>query len=165
MTLRCALYARYSSDQQRAASIEDQFRICRERAAREGWKIAGACRDAEVSGDSVILRPGDLVVMDNLSSHKGPRGPQHDRRRRCATALPAALQSRPQSHRTGLLQAQGPGSAKPQSAPSTACGTPSDRPAKATQPTNAQTTSPPQDTIQNDRISALVSLRPALELR
>ena len=25
MTLRCALYARYSSDQQRAASIEDQF--------------------------------------------------------------------------------------------------------------------------------------------
>ena len=28
MTLRCAVYARYSSDQQRAASIEDQFRIC-----------------------------------------------------------------------------------------------------------------------------------------
>ena len=39
MTLRCALYARYSSDQQRAASIEDQFRICREHAEREGWKI------------------------------------------------------------------------------------------------------------------------------
>ena len=36
MTLRCALYARYSSDQQRAASIEDQFRVCRERAEREG---------------------------------------------------------------------------------------------------------------------------------
>ena len=36
MTLRCALYARYSSDQQRAASIEDQFRVCRERAGREG---------------------------------------------------------------------------------------------------------------------------------
>ena len=42
MTLSCALYARYSSDQQRAASIEDQFRVCRERAAREGWKIVGA---------------------------------------------------------------------------------------------------------------------------
>ena len=34
MTLRCALYARYSSDQRRAASIEDQFRICREHAGR-----------------------------------------------------------------------------------------------------------------------------------
>ena len=38
MTLRCALYARYSSDQQRAASIEDQFRICREHVDRKGWK-------------------------------------------------------------------------------------------------------------------------------
>ena len=50
MTLRCALYARYSSDQQRAASIEDQFRVCREHVEREGWKIAGAYRDAAVSG-------------------------------------------------------------------------------------------------------------------
>ncbi len=46
MTLRCALYARYSSDQQRAASIEDQFRVCRERAARESWKIVGAYKDS-----------------------------------------------------------------------------------------------------------------------
>ena len=41
MTLRCALYARYSSDQQSAASIEDQFRICRQRVEREGWKVVG----------------------------------------------------------------------------------------------------------------------------
>ena len=41
MTLRAALYARYSSDQQRAVSIEDQFRVCREHADREGWRIAG----------------------------------------------------------------------------------------------------------------------------
>lgn len=33
---RVALYARYSSDNQRDASIEDQLRQCRERAAREG---------------------------------------------------------------------------------------------------------------------------------
>ena len=58
MTLRWALYARYSSDQQRAALIEDQFRVCRECAAREGWKIAGAYKDSAVSGDSMILRPG-----------------------------------------------------------------------------------------------------------
>ena len=36
MTMRAALYARYSFDQQRAASVEDQFRICRELAEREG---------------------------------------------------------------------------------------------------------------------------------
>ena len=65
MTLRCALYARYSSDQQRAASIEDQFRVCKEHAQREGWKIAGACRDAAVSGDSVILRPGVQALLED----------------------------------------------------------------------------------------------------
>ena len=41
MTLRAALYARYSTDQQRAASIKDQFRVCREHAGREGWKGVG----------------------------------------------------------------------------------------------------------------------------
>ena len=54
---RVALYARYSDDQQRAASIEDQFRICREQAVREGWQVAGTYRDAAISGASVILRP------------------------------------------------------------------------------------------------------------
>ena len=65
MTLRCALYARYSSDQQRAASIEDQFRICRERADREGWKIAGTYKDGAVSGASVILRPGVRALLED----------------------------------------------------------------------------------------------------
>ena len=39
---RIALYARYSSDMQSASSIEDQFRICREQAAREKWKIVSS---------------------------------------------------------------------------------------------------------------------------
>jgi site-specific DNA recombinase len=34
---RVALYARYSSDKQREASVEDQLRLCEERAAKEGW--------------------------------------------------------------------------------------------------------------------------------
>ena len=37
--IRAALYARYSSDQQNAASIVDQHNLCRERAEREGWQI------------------------------------------------------------------------------------------------------------------------------
>ena len=65
MPLRCALYTRYSSDQQRAASIEDQFRVCRERAAREGWKIAGAYKDSAVSGASMILRPGIQALLED----------------------------------------------------------------------------------------------------
>ena len=65
MTMRCALYARYSSDQQRAASIEDQFRVCRERAGREGWKIAGAYKDSAISGDSMILRPGIQALLED----------------------------------------------------------------------------------------------------
>jgi DNA invertase Pin-like site-specific DNA recombinase len=39
---RVALYARYSTHNQREASIEDRFRICREEAKREKWKIVGA---------------------------------------------------------------------------------------------------------------------------
>lgn len=55
---RVALYARYSSDQQNAASIVDQLRICRERAEREGWQVVGTYEDAAISGASLILRPG-----------------------------------------------------------------------------------------------------------
>ena len=65
MTLRCALYARYSSDHQRAASIEDQFRVCRELAEREGWTVAGTYRDCAVSGASVILRPGIQSLLED----------------------------------------------------------------------------------------------------
>lgn len=54
---RVALYARYSSDQQSATSIEDQLRICREQAAREGWSVVAVYKDAAISGASVILRP------------------------------------------------------------------------------------------------------------
>lgn len=51
------------------------------------------------------LSSGDIVIMDNLGSHKGPavRG---DPTRRRPSAVPAALQPRPESDRTGLRQAQ-----------------------------------------------------------
>jgi DNA invertase Pin-like site-specific DNA recombinase len=57
-TPRVALYARYSSDNQRDASIEDQPRICREKAEREKWTIVSTYKDAGISGASMILRPG-----------------------------------------------------------------------------------------------------------
>ena len=36
---RAAIYARYSSDRQRDASIEDQVRLCRERVEAAGWTL------------------------------------------------------------------------------------------------------------------------------
>ncbi|WP_342629725.1 recombinase family protein [Nguyenibacter vanlangensis] len=63
--IRVALYARYSSDNQRAASIEDQFRICREHAKREKWKVASAYKDAGISGASMILRPGIQTLLQD----------------------------------------------------------------------------------------------------
>lgn len=56
--MRAAIYARYSSDLQRAASIEDQVRLCRERADRDGWDIVQVYSDAAISGAHAHNRPG-----------------------------------------------------------------------------------------------------------
>lgn len=48
--MKAALYARYSSDQQRAASIDDQFRNCRRRTVVEGWQVVSEFSDAAMSG-------------------------------------------------------------------------------------------------------------------
>ena len=65
---RVALYARYSSDNQREASIEDQLRICREEAKREKWKIVGTYKDAGISGASMILRPGIQALLQDAQA-------------------------------------------------------------------------------------------------
>lgn len=67
---RVALYARYSSDNQREASIEDQFRICREQAKREKWKVVGTYKDAGISGASMILRPGIQMLLQDAQAGK-----------------------------------------------------------------------------------------------
>ena len=59
-----AIYARYSSDLQREASIEDQNRICRERAAREGWPVYDYYSDHGISGASLI-RPGIQKLLED----------------------------------------------------------------------------------------------------
>lgn len=64
-----ALYARYSSDNQREASIEDQLRLCRERAEREGWRIADSYSDRSISGASLI-RPGIQALMQDALARR-----------------------------------------------------------------------------------------------
>jgi site-specific DNA recombinase len=48
--MRCAIYARYSSDRQSETSAEDQARLCRERASREGWTVVAEFLDCAISG-------------------------------------------------------------------------------------------------------------------
>ncbi len=64
MTLRTCIYARYSSDLQSDASIEDQVRICSEKAEAEGWKIENCYTDAGISGSS-LMRPGIQSLMQS----------------------------------------------------------------------------------------------------
>ena len=56
MTIRVALYARYSTDLQREASIDDQLRLCQAHASRQGWIVAGCYHDRAIAGAS-LLRP------------------------------------------------------------------------------------------------------------
>lgn len=60
---RVALYARYSSDRQRTASIEDQLRLCRDHATARGWKIVSTYTNEAASGASLNGRPGMLAML------------------------------------------------------------------------------------------------------
>lgn len=51
---RVAIYARFSSKMQRDASIDDQVRLCRERADKEGWQVVDTFADRAISGSSMI---------------------------------------------------------------------------------------------------------------
>ena len=65
-TRRCAIYARYSSDLQRESSIEDQIRLCREYAMRQGWSVVEeyVIADRAVSGATVSNRCGLQMLVE-----------------------------------------------------------------------------------------------------
>jgi site-specific DNA recombinase len=82
--MRCAIYARYSSDLQRDSSVEDQNRKCRNFAELRGWVIIDAYvrSDQEISGaalanrsalNSLVAaarqrpRPFDRILIDDTS--------------------------------------------------------------------------------------------------
>lgn len=67
---RALIYARYSTTLQSEASIEDQVRICRERAEREGWAIAGVHTDYAISG-GVRDRPGLNALLEAVAAGAG----------------------------------------------------------------------------------------------
>ncbi len=55
--MRAVIYARYSSDQQRAASIEDQIRVCTDYAKTHGFTVTNTYTDYALSG-ATTNRPG-----------------------------------------------------------------------------------------------------------
>ena len=67
--MKVALYARYSSENQRDASIADQFRVCREFAGRQGWCIEREYSDHAISG-ATLLRPGFQSLMRDALRHE-----------------------------------------------------------------------------------------------
>tara|TARA_R110001592_G_scaffold363384_1_gene686780 strand:+ start:22271 stop:24064 length:1794 start_codon:yes stop_codon:yes gene_type:complete len=66
---KVALYARYSSDLQTDASIEDQIRTCTAYAEREGWKVCETYTDHGISGAS-LMRPGIQMLMQDAAMGK-----------------------------------------------------------------------------------------------
>src|SRR5215472_1398230 len=53
--LRCAIYARYSTDKQNPLSIDDQVRKCREFGQRQGWDVL----DGHIYADEAITGASD----------------------------------------------------------------------------------------------------------
>jgi site-specific DNA recombinase len=77
--VRAVTYARYSTDNQREQSIEDQQRNTRAYIEKQGWQLVGEYSDAAVSG-ATTARPGhqhmlrdaeakrfDVIVVDDSS--------------------------------------------------------------------------------------------------
>ena len=64
MTRFAAIYARYSSDLQRDASVEDQVRLCEERLKAEGHALIQVYQDRAISGSSIHNREGIQRLME-----------------------------------------------------------------------------------------------------
>jgi site-specific DNA recombinase len=60
--MKAALYARYSTDKQRDASIEDQFRECERVCRSVGFEIVARFEDKGMSGGTAD-RPGYQALL------------------------------------------------------------------------------------------------------
>src|SRR5262249_55800181 len=62
--MRAVIYARYSSENQREASIEDQVRDCKALIERQGWMLSATYTDHAISG-SIPMRPGYQRLLED----------------------------------------------------------------------------------------------------
>ena len=66
--MRAAIYARYSTDLQADASIEDRHRLCARLITGNGWREAETYADHAISG-STHLRPAYQRLMEDARNH------------------------------------------------------------------------------------------------
>ncbi len=62
--MKVAIYARYSDEKQRDASIEDQFRMCRLHAEKQGWQVVAEYSDHAISGASLLRSGIQALIAD-----------------------------------------------------------------------------------------------------
>jgi site-specific DNA recombinase len=62
--MRAVIYARYSSEQQSEASIEDQVRNCRRLCEEKGWLVAEVYSDRALSGASTLWPGYQKLLAD-----------------------------------------------------------------------------------------------------
>jgi site-specific DNA recombinase len=67
--IRAVIYPRYSSDQQREASIEDQVEVCRRYAQVQGWEVVRVYPDHALSGAS-RFRPAFQQMLADAEARK-----------------------------------------------------------------------------------------------
>ena len=67
--MRAIIYARYSSDLQSEASIEDQIEICRRYAQQQGWTVVNTYSDAAISGES-RFRPSFQKLLADAGNNR-----------------------------------------------------------------------------------------------
>jgi site-specific DNA recombinase len=72
--MRCAVYARYSSDLQRESSVENQIRKCREFASLKTWTVLDefVLADASISGAAVAPRKALQALIAAAASKPRP---------------------------------------------------------------------------------------------
>lgn len=67
---RAGIYARFSTDLQNERSVDDQIALCRDYAAKQGYRIAGTYADKARSGATIFGRDGLLRLMDDAREGK-----------------------------------------------------------------------------------------------
>ena len=67
--LRAAIYARFSTDMQRDASIDDQVRTCRDYAKRQGLEVIEVFSDKAMSGAS-LMRSGIQNMLRSAANRQ-----------------------------------------------------------------------------------------------
>lgn len=67
LNMRAVIYARFSSENQRDASHDDQQRLCRSLIEQRGWNCHRTYTDRAMSGGSAF-RPGYQQLLEDAAS-------------------------------------------------------------------------------------------------